>query len=74
MFQESIFEKNVFSKARTWIEQGKKVGIATVISTWGSSPRQVGSMMIVRDDNLFYGSVSGGCVEGDILNESKNII
>ena len=57
MFQESIFEKNVFSKARTWIEQGKKVAIATVISTWGSSPRQVGSMMIVRDDNLFYGSV-----------------
>ena len=74
MFQESIFEKNVFSKARTWIEQGKKVAIATVISTWGSSPRQVGSMMIVRDDNLFYGSVSGGCVEGDILNESKKII
>ena len=74
MFQESIFEKNVFSKARTWIEQGKKVAIATVISTWGSSPRQVGSRMIVNENGDFSGSVSGGCVESAVVRECIGLI
>lgn len=53
--------------ARNWVAAGHGVALATVIQTWGSAPRRRGSHAIIRDDGLFEGSVSGGCVEGDVI-------
>ena len=55
----------IVSQALEWIGAGHEVALATVVSTWGSSPRPVGSQLLIRDDNLFQGSVSGGCIEGE---------
>ena len=54
-------------QAAAWREAGHAVAIATVVKTWGSSPRPAGSHLVVRDDTLFVGSVSGGCVEGKVV-------
>lgn len=54
-------------QAVAWREAGHAVAIATVVKTWGSSPRPAGSHLVVRDDTLFVGSVSGGCVEGKVV-------
>jgi xanthine dehydrogenase accessory factor len=60
--------------ARDWASQGRQVAIATVIQTWGSAPRRRGSHAIIRDDGLFEGSVSGGCVEGDVIVGAQELI
>jgi xanthine dehydrogenase accessory factor len=57
----------LFETALKWMHDGHKVAIATVLQTWGSAPRPTGSHMIVRDDGLFEGSVSGGCIEGEVI-------
>jgi len=54
-------------QALAWRAQGHRVALATVVKTWGSSPRPAGSHLVVRDDTLFVGSVSGGCVEGEVV-------
>lgn len=64
----------VLTAARAWLAAGHGVAIATVIETWGSAPRRVGSHLVVRDDGLFEGSVSGGCVEGDVIVEAADLI
>ena len=51
-------------------ENNSGVAIATVISTWGSSPRPVGSCMIVEENGKFFGSVSGGCIEGEVIENA----
>ena len=56
-------EKKIFEEADNWLKKNKRVSLATVIQTWGSSPLGVGSRMIVSEDGNFLGSVSGGCVE-----------
>lgn len=66
--------QNVLKLAADWQDQGHGVAIATVISTWGSAPRPTGSMLIVRDDGLFEGSVSGGCIEGAVVTEAEDVI
>ena len=53
--------------AAAWAAKGHKVALVTVIATWGSAPRPAGSQIAVRDDGAFVGSVSGGCVEGAII-------
>ena len=53
--------------AGEWVAVGHRVALAIVIATWGSSPRPVGSVMVVRDDNHVAGSVSGGCVESAVI-------
>lgn len=63
---------SVLSAARAW--KGKKLAIATVVSTWGSAPRPRGSHMLVHADGRFEGSVSGGCVESDILQTAAEVI
>jgi xanthine dehydrogenase accessory factor len=60
--------------ARNWASEGHEVAIATVIETWGSAPRRRGSHAIIRDDGLFEGSVSGGCVEGDVIVGAQDLI
>ena len=64
----------VLDAARSWRAAGHGVALATVIETWGSAPRRVGSHLVVRDDGLFEGSVSGGCVEGDVIIEAVDLI
>ncbi len=57
----------VLRKAVDWLAEGRKALLATVIQTWGSSPRPVGALAVIRDDGLLVGSVSGGCVEDDLI-------
>ncbi len=64
----------VLAAARGWHAAGRGVALATVIETWGSAPRRVGSHLAIRDDGLFEGSVSGGCVEGDVITEARDLI
>ncbi|MEM7136466.1 MAG: XdhC family protein [Myxococcota bacterium] len=60
--------------AQEWKSDGYAVAIATVVRTWGSSPRPAGSHLIVREDGLFAGSVSGGCVEGAVIEEAATVM
>jgi xanthine dehydrogenase accessory factor len=62
----------VLAAAQAW--KGEKLAIATVVSTWGSAPRPRGSHMLVHEDGRFEGSVSGGCVENDILQAAAEVI
>ena len=67
-------EMEVLVAARDWKAEGHGVALATVVKTWGSSPRQAGSHLVVRDDGLFLGSVSGGCVEGAVVEEALGVM
>ena len=57
----------ILEQAARWREAGKGVALATVVNTWGSSPRPLGSKLAVDSDGAFIGSVSGGCVEGAVV-------
>ena len=61
----------VLDRAASWLDQGNRVALATVVQTWGSSPRPVGSQMAVAEDGRFEGSVSGGCVEGAVVEAAQ---
>jgi len=69
----------VLRVARDWRKAGQRVVLATVVRTWGSSPRPVGAMMALREDGRVVGSVSGGCIEDDLIyryapaNDGKGI-
>ena len=65
---------DVLETAQAWHEAGHEVALATVTATWGSSPRPVGSQLVVRDDGTFRGSVSGGCIEGAVIGEAQAAI
>ena len=64
----------VLDQAADWLGNGKGVALATVIGTWGSSPRPVGSQLAVDDKGAFVGSVSGGCIEGAVVGEALSTI
>jgi xanthine dehydrogenase accessory factor len=66
--------KGIIETALTWMKSGRKVALATVISTWGSSPRGVGNQLVVDEEGNFEGSVSGGCVESTIITEAQYTI
>tara|TARA_B100001996_G_scaffold265090_1_gene206879 strand:- start:158 stop:487 length:330 start_codon:yes stop_codon:yes gene_type:complete len=68
------FDEKILEEARDWIGQKQKIVLATVIQTWGSSPRQTGSRMIINDKGDFSGSVSGGCVETAVVRESLKLL
>ena len=57
----------VLRRARQWLGDGRQVWLYTVVETWGSAPRPVGSLLALREDGRVEGSVSGGCVEDDLL-------
>jgi xanthine dehydrogenase accessory factor len=57
-----------------WIQAGRRVALATVVSTWGSAPRAAGSLMVVDDQGEFAGSVSGGCVEVAVIEAAQQVI
>lgn len=61
---------DVLDQAAAWRGQGRKVALATVTTTWGSSPRPVGSQLAVDEHGKFAGSVSGGCIEGAVIKEA----
>ncbi len=60
--------------AESWTDEGRKVALATVVETWGSAPRPVGSHLVIDADGNFHGSVSGGCVEGAVVGEAIDVI
>jgi len=65
---------NLLEEANDWVKTNQNVILATVIQTWGSSPRPIGSKMIVNSKGDFSGSVSGGCVETAVLRESMDLL
>ena len=71
---KNSFDEKILEEANDWINANQKVVLATVIQTWGSSPRQVGSRMIVNEKGDFSGSVSGGCVESAVVRECMSLI
>ena len=67
-------DEDVLNEAMSWQKTGKKVAIATVVSSWGSSPRPPGSQVAVSEDGTFVGSVSGGCIEGAVVTEAIEVM
>src|SRR5258708_27731143 len=61
----------VLRKSAEWLAAGRRVLLVTVVKTWGSSPRPPGALLAVRDDGHVVGSVSGGCIEDDIVERSR---
>jgi xanthine dehydrogenase accessory factor len=64
----------ILIQLKHWQREGKQVALATVVKTWGSSPREVGAVMLVTEQGEFVGSVSGGCVEGAVIEEAVSIL
>jgi LAO/AO transport system kinase len=67
-------EDDVLDQASRWRSEGKGVALATVVSTWGSSPRPAGSHLAVDESGAMIGSVSGGCIEGAVVLEAQAVI
>lgn len=65
---------DVLAQADRWLEDGRTLALATVVSTWGSSPRPVGSQLLVDSEDNMVGSVSGGCIEGAVVFEAKAVM
>lgn len=61
----------VLKSSARWLEEGHRALLVTVVKTWGSSPRPEGAMLSVRDDGLVVGSVSGGCIEDDLIDRVR---
>jgi xanthine/CO dehydrogenase XdhC/CoxF family maturation factor len=65
---------DILEQAASWRRAGRGVALATVVATWGSSPRPVGSQLAVDDKGAMIGSVSGGCIEGAVVREAQEVI
>ena len=71
---KNSFDEKILDEAKDWLVTSQDVVLATVIQTWGSSPRPVGSRMIINDKGAFSGSVSGGCVEAKVIEECISLM
>jgi len=67
-------ERDPIEAARGWLEEHGKVALATVVATWGSAPVPVGGQLVVGPDERFQGSISGGCVEADVIAEAADVM
>jgi len=65
---------DVLATAAKWKEEGREVALATVVTTWGSSPRPVGSQLAVDGEGNFSGSVSAGCVESAVVEAASEVL
>jgi len=65
-------DREILKQAIDWVDRGQRVALVTVAKTWGSSPRPAGSLMLMRDDGAHAGSVSGGCVEEDLVGRFRD--
>jgi xanthine/CO dehydrogenase XdhC/CoxF family maturation factor len=66
--------RDVLTQAARWRDDGVGVALATVVETWGSAPRPMGSQLAVSESGAIVGSVSGGCVEGAVVEEAQQVI
>ncbi len=67
-------DDRVLEQAEAWIAEGRSVALATVVKTWGSAPRPAGSQLAINDAGAFVGSVSGGCIEGAVAAEARQVM
>jgi xanthine dehydrogenase accessory factor len=67
-------DPTIVAKALDWQRMGRRLALATVIQTWGSAPQPVGSLLLIDSDGNFMGSVSGGCVEAEVIAEAADVI
>jgi xanthine/CO dehydrogenase XdhC/CoxF family maturation factor len=67
-------ETTALDQIALWRKAGHKAALATVVQTWGSSPRPVGSHMAINDRDEFVGSVSGGCIEGAVIAAAREVM
>lgn len=66
--------RDVLADVRAWLNSGDRVALATVVSTWGSAPRPAGSRMAVSSSGKIAGSVSGGCLEGEVFEQARAVL
>ena len=74
MNESDTDETALLAQALAWRESGLRVGIATVVSTWGSAPRPAGSLLVCNESGQFAGSVSGGCVEVAVIEAAAEVM
>ena len=67
-------DQDILKAAEDWRKEGRQVAVATVVETWGSAPRPIGSNLVIDGEGNFIGSVSGGCVEGAVVTEALDVI
>ena len=65
---------DILEQARRWRDEGLGVALATVVETWGSSPRPAGSLLALNERSAFVGSVSGGCIEAAVVHAGLDVI
>lgn len=66
--------REILEDLETWRRQGKEIVVATVVKVYGSAPRPLGSKLIITSEGDLVGSVSGGCIEGAVIEESKQVL
>src|SRR5437870_12641101 len=67
-------DEDILKAAEDWRREGREVALATVIETWGSAPTGRGANLVIDGEGNFLGSVSGGCVEGEVVTEAIDVI